>query len=87
MIRNVDGELYARFKSDAARRKIPLAQELELAFSMLEARSGTGKDLLKLPTFKGKLKIDNPSEHVDEIVGDALSDDYRRIQRPSRDCP
>ncbi|HLD75929.1 MAG TPA: hypothetical protein VI874_02845 [Candidatus Norongarragalinales archaeon] len=84
LIRNVEEELYARFKSDAARRKIPLAEELKLAFENLQAKSGTGKDLMKIEPWRGKVYVKNASLRVDELAGDAALDDYRRIQRSYR---
>lgn len=84
LIRNVDATLYARFKSDAARRKIPLAEELKLAFAMLESKGGTGKDLLRIPTYKGKTYVKDASLRVNELAADAAYDDYLRIQRAYR---
>ncbi len=84
LIRNVDPDLYARFKSDAAARKLTLAQELKLAFEHMAVKKGTGRDLLKMPVYTGKLYEKNPSTRVDELAGKAAYDDYLGQQRAAR---
>ncbi|MBI4360340.1 hypothetical protein HY572_01045 [Candidatus Micrarchaeota archaeon] len=84
LIRNVDPDMYARFKSDAAARKLTLAEELKLAFESLAVKKGLGKDLLDLPVYRGPLRVKNPSERVDELFAKAAYDDYLRLQRGHR---
>lgn len=84
LIRNVDPELYKRFKSDAAARKLTLAEELRLAFESLSVKKGTGLDLLKLPVWTGNVYEKNPSERVDELAEEEAYDDYLRQQRRHR---
>lgn len=84
LIRNVDPDMYKRFKSDAAARKLTLAEELKLAFESLAVKKGLGKNLLELPVYRGKLYEKNPSMRVDELAAKAAYDDYLRQQRAAR---
>lgn len=85
MIRNMDPKVWAQIKADAAAHERSLAEEVKEAFIALKVKKGTGRDLLLLPQHPGRGELTrNASQRVDEIVGKAVLDDYRRQQRAHR---
>jgi len=83
-VRNLDAEVYARLKADAARRKLTVAEEIEFAFERLCIGGGTTRDLLKIAPYTGKVRYKDASSRVDELVEEEVNDDYRRLQRHRR---
>ena len=82
LIRNVDDDLYAEFKADAAGRKLTLAQELKLAFTHLRVKKGLARDLLKLPTVRLNTKeAKTASRNIDKLASEGAYDDYIRHER------